>query len=128
MERINVVQVLGTLVAGAIGYFTGLYGTVFLVVTIWGFGVESFLFIIITIGTASVVAGIAMALTVRKSRRMQAVMTSVIMGAVLAGFVVVIRGGTGEIYMGGLLLVTVTGFLVRSGAVDGIVGVRDLNS
>lgn len=118
----DIKQVLGTIGAGAVGFAVGFYGAFFVILSIWGLEFEGDLFPIITIGLASVAAGVAMALTVRKARRTRAVVVSLVLGAVLIVVVVAIGGDVGAIAVGGLLLVTLAGFLVRGGVADGTLG------
>lgn len=118
----NVKQVLGTVAAGAVGFAVGFYAGFFVILSIWGLEFEGDFFPVITIAFASLLAGVAMALTVEKSRRAQAMLTSLALGAVLIGVVVMIGGDVGTIALGGILLVIIAGFLVRSGSTDAAFG------
>lgn len=115
METVDIKQVLGTAGAGAVGFAIGFYAGFFLILSVWGLEFEDGVFPLITIGIASVVAGIAMALTVQESQRARAVLTSIVLGAVLIGVVLAIGGDVGAIAVGGALLVLIAGILVRNG-------------
>lgn len=122
MENVDIKQVLGTAGAGAIGFAAGFYAGFFLILSVWGLEFEGDLFPVITIGFGSVLAGIAMAFTVKKSRRRQAVLTSVVLGALLIAVVVAFAADVGVIALGGVLLVVFAGILVRTGITDGLLG------
>lgn len=122
VERLSLLKTLGSVLAGAVGFAVGFYAAFFLILGIWGLEFDSLAFPLIGGGSASLFAGIAIALTVSRSRRVPAILTALGLGLILAVLLIAISGDVGALALGGLLLVVLTAVLTRSGALDRFAG------
>lgn len=109
-------RVAGSAVAGAIGFVLGFYVGVFAVLSIWGLDAESVWYPVLTTSLGSLFAGGGIALTVRRTRRLAAIVTALALGALLVMVVVGIDAGLAVAAVGGLTLVVVTAAVTRAGS------------
>lgn len=122
MERLNPLKTLESVLAGAVGFAIGFYAGFFMILGLWGLEFDSTAFPLVAGGLASLFAGIAIALTVTKSRRVPAILTALGLGLILAVLLIAVNGDVGAMAIGGLVLVVLTTVLTRSGVFDQLVG------
>lgn len=111
-------RIVGSALAGAIGFVVGFYAGFFIVLSIWGLDTGGVTFVVFTGGLGVLAAGVGIALTVKTERRQAAFLTSGALGVLLLVTMLAIDGDAGALAVGGLIVVVVTAALVRSGATD----------
>lgn len=104
-----------SVVAGAAGFTVGFYAGLRLGSSIWGLNTGALWIPALTAGLGSVLAGLAIALTVSDTRRWAAIVTAVALGAMLVLVVVAVEAGVVVTVVGGLALVAVTAVVSRAG-------------
>lgn len=111
-------RIVGSVLAGAIGFLVGFYTGFFLVLSIWGLGAAGVAFVIFTGGLGSIAAGGAIAWTVTSGRKWTAFFTTVGLGVLLIGAVFVSGADAAALGIGGLVVAVVASILVRTGITD----------
>lgn len=122
MERFDFLKVAGSALAGAVGFAVGFYAALYLILSIWGLSFDAGVFPVIGGGLGSLLAGVAIALTVSRERRVQSVVTSLGFGLILVLILLLTNADAGAMAIGGLALVILTAFVVRSGMPERISG------
>ncbi len=112
------VRVVGSSLAGAVGFFIGFYVGFFVVLSIWGLAADEVAFVLVTGVLGTLTAGGAIAFTVGESRRLAAFVISLGLGVVLVPAVLAFDSDVVAIAIVGLVIVVVTSVLVRIGTSD----------
>lgn len=114
------VRILGSALGGAIGFVIGFYAGFFLLLSIWGLETGELAFVLLAGGAGVLASGGAIALTVRRGRKLAAFLTTTVLGLMVLGLILVIDGDFGALLIGGLILVIAVSTLVRTGLTDTI--------
>ncbi|REK11853.1 MAG: hypothetical protein DWQ40_11930 [Actinobacteria bacterium] len=123
MDQIDLPKILGSALAGAIGFGVGYYAAFFVVLSIWGLDFDVSWFPVVGGVVASLGAGLGIALTVRQGRKAAAVVAALVLGAVLVTVVMALNADFGFMAVGGLVLAVLTALVIRTGLSDGFTGV-----
>lgn len=110
----RVLRILGSALAGALGFGLGYYAGLFSVLSIWGLEVNEVWYPVFTVGFGSLFAGGAIAFTVKRSARVGAIITAVGLGAILIIATIAIDGALEMIIFGGLAIAVATSIVVRT--------------
>lgn len=114
----TIARIVGSVLAGAVGFLVGFYAGFFLVLSIWGIEAPGLAFVLLTGGLGSIVAGAAIAWTVSGVRKWPAFLTTVGLGTLLIGVSFLFDTDAAALAIGGLLVVVMTSILVRTGILD----------
>lgn len=114
------VRILGSALGGAIGFVIGFYAGFFLLLSVWGLETGELAFVLLAGGAGVLASGGAIALTVRRGRKLAAFLTTTVLGLMVLGLILVIDGDFGALMIGGLILVIAVSTLVRTGLTDTI--------
>lgn len=118
MENSPLARIAGSTIAGAGGFALGFYTGLYLVLSIWGLETDELAFVFVAGGLGVLFAGGAIAMTVSSSRRWPAMVTAVGLGVVMLPLLLLLDSDPVGMAVGGLILVTLTSTLVRTGAFD----------
>lgn len=115
MEGTSIKELALSAMVGAVGFAIGFYAGLFALLEATGLSASGTVFTVVTGGLGSLLAGIAIALTVSDGRRMHAVLTAVGLGLALVAVMSALDADAGAMAVGGLVLVVATALLVRTG-------------
>lgn len=117
----NALKIVGSALAGAVGFLGGFYLTFFLVGAFWGLDFDWGVFPLIAGVIGGGFAGGAVAATVSEPRRLQGFLTGVGFGVVLSLFLTIVGADGGAMILWGAITGGLAGILVRAGVIDRLV-------